>query len=264
MTTFALRCRQRGRLALLAGGLLATISVGPAPAAEGACRQTPPRVAVDIGHTLKRPGAISARGKREFQFNQRFANELAQIADQDKTLQVVLINADGRIGGLRARVEKAEKIEADVFLSIHHDSAQRQFFQPWIHEGKQRFFADQFSGFSLFVSRMNPGFDTSVRLAKQIADAWLAIGIARTLHHAAPIKGENRELLDRRRGVYEAPFLVVREATMPAVLVEVGVLVNRDEEQRLETTAYRKRMQVALLHALKRFCSFDKRIENKD
>ena len=155
------------------------------------------------------------------------------------------------------------KIRADVFLSIHHDSAQRKFFTPWIHEGKQRFFADQFSGFSLFVSRENPKFDASVRLAEQIADVWLAVGVSRTLHHAAPINGENRELLDRRRGIYEAPFLVVREAKLPAVLVEVGVLVNRDEELRLETAAYRKRMQVALLDALKHFCGVDKGVEEK-
>ena len=242
-----------GTILALAAAFWAVV-IAPADAAETTCQQAPPRVAVDVGHSLKRPGATSARGKKEFLFNQRFARELVTLAQTTKDLELILINGDGQIGGLRPRVRQTEKTGADVFLSIHHDSAQPVFFKPWTFEGRERFYADQFSGFSLFVSRENPQFEESVRLAKQIGDAWLALAIPRTLHHAAPIKGESRELLDRKRGVYEAPFFVVREATLPAVLVEVGVLVNRDEEQRLETADYRKSMQVALLEALKQFC----------
>ncbi|MGI9409586.1 MAG: N-acetylmuramoyl-L-alanine amidase family protein [Hyphomicrobiaceae bacterium] len=248
------KCGRLASTVFALAAVLSAVAIAPADAAQTTCQQTPPRVAVDVGHSLKRPGATSARGKNEFLFNQRFARELVALAQTTKDLELILINGDGQIGGLQPRVRQTEKAGADVFLSIHHDSAQPMFFKPWTFEGRERFYADQFSGFSLFVSRENPQFVESVRLAKQIGDAWLGLGIPRTLHHAAPIKGENRELLDRKRGVYEAPFFVVREATLPAVLVEVGVLVSRDEEQRLETADYRKRMQVALLEALKQFC----------
>ena len=185
--------RKGGRFASIIfalAAMLSAIATAPADAAQTTCQQTPPRVAVDVGHSLKRPGATSARGKKEFLFNQRFARELVAHAQTTKDLELVLINGDGQISGLRPRVRQTEKTGADVFLSIHHDSAQPIFFKPWTFEGRERFYADQFSGFSLFVSRENPQFDESVRLAQQIGDAWLTLGIPRTLHHAAPIKGE--------------------------------------------------------------------------
>ena len=52
-----------------------------------------------------------------------------------------------------------------------------------------------------------------------------------SLHHAEPIEGENREVIDRLNGVYRFDDLVVlRSAAMPAVLLEAGIIKHREEE----------------------------------
>lgn len=78
----------------------------------------------------------------------------------------------------------------------------------------------------------------------------IAAGHRPTMHHAADIPGERRKLLDRENGVYEAPFAVVRRTRVPAVLVEVGVIVNPDEESWLDEAANRQRLIGALIAVL--------------
>jgi hypothetical protein len=52
-------------------------------------------------------------------------------------------------------------------------------------------------------------------------------------HHAEPIKGENRELVNPELGIYRFDDLIVlKSAAMPAALLECGVIVNRSEESR--------------------------------
>ena len=65
-----------------------------------------------------------------------------------------------------------------------------------------------------------------------------------------------RKLLDAERGIYRFDELVVlRSATMPAVLLEAGVIVNRAEEARLRQPAYRQRIATAISTALRAYCA---------
>ena len=68
-----------------------------------------------------------------------------------------------------------------------------------------------------------------------------------SLYHAEPIAGENRPLLDRRLGVHRFDGLaVLKTATMPAVLVEAGVIVNPDDEARVARPDTIERMARAI------------------
>lgn len=224
-----------------------------------ACPQPPSadaplKVAIDIGHSRKRGGATSARGVKEYDFNARFAHELHERATSEKRLALVIVNPDGASLRLRERPGRAEQLGADVFVSIHHDSAQLKYFKPWIHNGERRMHAEGIRGFSLFISKANAVFPASARLARVIGEALVAAGKTPTLHHAEPIPGENRTLLHPRYGIYEAPFTVVKTARMPAVLIEAGVIANKEDEALLETAAYRRKLQDAILAGLLRFC----------
>ena len=73
-------------------------------------------------------------------------------------------------------------------------------------------------------------------------------GLTPTLHHAEPIKGENRELVNPDLGIYRFDDLIVlKSATMPAALLECGVIVNRAEEAEL-LTEERQQKAVAAIH----------------
>jgi N-acetylmuramoyl-L-alanine amidase len=212
-------------------------------------------VAIDVGHSLQSPGAISARGVPEFQFNRKLAEALADalaVAGFDNRF---VINADGQIRSLRQRVIEADRRQADLFLSIHHDSVQPHYLSTWIVDGVARKYSDRYRGFSLFVSAKNGRFADSRRFATLIGQALTARGLTPTLHHAEPIRGENRPLLDASLGLYQFDDLVVlAQATMPAVLLEAGVIVHREEERLLAQPAYRQRIAAAVVSAVRAYC----------
>jgi N-acetylmuramoyl-L-alanine amidase len=185
-------------------------------------------IALDIGHSSASPGAVSARGRGEFYFNRDLAGRIAD-ALQEKRFVVRVINFDGADTGLETRAAKA--LDADVFLSVHHDSAQPQYLKTWTFKDERQYYSDRFSGFSLFVSRRNPDPAGSLECASAIGAMLRQSGFTPSLHHAEPIDGENRPLADAVNGVYYYDDLVVlRSAKQPAVLMEAGIIVNRDDE----------------------------------
>lgn len=92
----------------------------------------------------------------------------------------------------------------------------------------------------MFVSRDNPFADKSLQCASAIGAALQASGFSPSYYHAEPIPGENRPFADRANGVhYHDQLVVLHTAQQPAVLIEAGVIVNRESEQMLampETT----------------------------
>jgi N-acetylmuramoyl-L-alanine amidase len=208
-------------------------------AAEPACK-----VAVDIGHHRAAPGAISARGVPEWSFNAALAGEVAE-ALRRHGVPTVLLNPAGDPIDLKQRPADAEAAGANLMVSIHHDSVQDQYLP----------FADRFSGYGLFVSAKNPEFQRSQAAADAIGDRLLAIGLTPSLHHAEPIPGENRPLLDERRGIYRYDDLIVlKYATIPALLIEAGVIVNRRDEEMLADQGFRHRFAEAVAEGVAAWC----------
>ena len=222
---------------------------------EQTCQNKKQIIALDIGHSIKRPGAISARGKPEFAFNKRFVEEFIAHNKDNKTLEFFMINQSGKNIRLSTRTKIAAQKKADLFISIHHDSLNPKYIKQWTYNGTKQTYSNKFKGHSFFISEKNIKFKQSFNLAKEIATTFQEDGLTPTLHHAEPIKGENRKLLDKNLGIYEAPFAVLKTAKMPAVLIELGVIKNKDEEKLLETPAYRKRLIVNITKALNGFCS---------
>ena len=126
----------------------------------------------------------------------------------------------------------------------------------WSHRGVERLHTPRIRGHSLFVSRQRRRKrPSSLRFARLLGAELRQRCLAPTLHHAEPVAGESRELIDRALGVYRFDDLaVLRTATMPAVLFEAGVIVNRGEEARLQQPAHRRLLAGALTRAAIAFC----------
>ena len=203
-------------------------------------------IAVDVGHFLKQPGATSARGVPEFEYNLRLSRELAE-ALRGAGHRVLLIGDDGLAEDLGRRAPRAA--DMDIFISIHHDSVQPRYLQAWEYEGATYWYApDPFAGFSLFVSRLNPHTAASLKCASAIGAALRQSGFRPALYHADPVLGENRPFADEANGVhYFDNLAVLRTASIPALLFEAGVIVNRDEELRMRDPAVRKLMVDAIV-----------------
>lgn len=193
---------------------------------------------------------MSARGAWEFDFNAALAKAVYQ-ALQGRGVHAFLIGDKGDMTSLTRRTALAREGGATFFLSIHHDSAQPQYFQSWNWQGTERHYADRFSGYSLFVSRKNPDVNMSLRCASMLGAELQKAGMHSSPHHAEPIQGESREWADQRHGVYYYDNLaVLRTATMPAMLLEAGVIVNRDEEVLLQSPAMRETIATAVVRGL--------------
>jgi N-acetylmuramoyl-L-alanine amidase len=205
--------------------LLACAVVSGAQAAE---------VAVDVGHYLDKPGVISASGVPEFEYNKALAASVRESLEA-AGFAVRMIGERGDFADLAARPRAA--IGADLFVSIHHDSVQERYLPV----------ADRFSGYSLFVSRLNPKVKQSLACASAIGAAMRRAGYVPSRYHADAVLGESRPFADEANGVhYFDNLAVAKTATLPALLFEAGVIVNREEEARLAQPATRAAMANAI------------------
>src|SRR4030095_3683913 len=154
------------------------------------------------------------------------------------------------------RVERANALGAHLFLSVHHNDVQERYKEKWEHEGRSRPYSDRFAGHSLFVSRMNPRLAESLAFGHLLGMELKERGLVYTRHHLEDVPGERRPLLDPQGGVYRYDNLVVlRYTSVPAVLMEAGIIINRAEELLLEMPEHRDRMAQATVGAVDRFCA---------
>jgi len=183
-----------------------------------------PQVAVDVGHSLMDSGAISARGEPEFDFNLQLAGHLA-AALRARHLAVREVNFDGRIASLAERPLAAAG--SDLFVSIHHDSIDPAFLLPWQWRGRELQHTEVKRGFGLFVSASNPAPDISLRCAVLMGLLLRRAGFVPSDWHA-----RKHLAADAANGVwYYDNLVVLYKTTLPAVLVEAGVIKHRDERR---------------------------------
>lgn len=236
------------------------------PAAPGAAASKPVvtrcdpqkfRVLVDVGHTAESEGAISARNVAEFVYNLRLAQRIVEQLKTDGFTATRLLVTEGKARrSLVRRVDVANNLPANLFLSIHHDSVPDKLIENWEFEGKKRHFSDRFSGYSVFVSRANPEFPTSLAFAELLAREMKAQGLEYARQFTLPIMGKNQHpLLNKETGVYSYDKLIVLKSTrMPAVLLEAGSIINRDEELKMGSAERRNIISSGVAMAVREFC----------
>jgi N-acetylmuramoyl-L-alanine amidase len=226
--------------------------------AHSNCQPSTFRVVVDVGHTVDVPGALSARGAPEYAFNLQLARQIKEMlagADFDKT--VLLISAKAPPAGLFERANIANRLPADLFISIHHDSVPDNLIHTWQYEGQDQQYNDDYPGYALFVSNDNADRAGSLLFGKFLGKALQARGLQFTPHYTLPLMGHRRrQLLDADAGVYRYDQLVVlRYTRMPALLLEAGSIVNRQEELELATPERRMLTSEAVTAAVEEFCA---------
>ncbi len=174
--------------------------------------QTKGRVVLDPGHGGKDVGAIAVTGIYE----KHVVLPIAQAVQQRliaRGIEVVMTRADDRFIELDQRARIANRVEADLFVSIHADSARNRAAR----------------GHTVYVARSGAG--ESVTLATRIDRQLTARGIV-------------------SRGVRRADYRVLVKTRCPAVLVEVGYLSNRVEAGRLATSSHCNGIAEAIAQAV--------------
>lgn len=189
----------------------------------------PKHIIIDPGHGGKDPGAENrALG----------INEKTTVLDLARQLKRNLENAGYRVTLLRTgdyfiplpeRAARANALEGDLFLSLHFNAAEN----------------DQVSGLETFVipppghpstQRATPTEGDQIILSGNNYDAWNLLA-AFSIQQAMV---DDTGRVDR--GVKRARFIVLRDLTMPGVLIEGGFLSNPDEARLISTPAYREKI----------------------
>ena len=228
------------------------------PAETESCPRSAFRVVVDVGHTVDVPGAMSARGIPEYAFNLQLAREVNQaLHDAGFAQTVLLITATAPWRGLFERAARANSMHADLFIAINHDSVPDNLKQSWDYGGQKNEFNDDYPGYALFISNDNADPAGSLKFADLLGRELEHRGLNYTPHYTLALMGHRRRILvDAEAGVYRYDQLIVlRETRMPAVLLEAGSIVNRQEELELGTPERRSHTSAAIVAAVENFCA---------
>jgi N-acetylmuramoyl-L-alanine amidase len=213
-----------------------------------------PVVIIDPGHTNKMPGAVSITGKYEVAYNDNLVSMISNILTRAGFVIIPTRNPNQEIQ-LEDRANIANSHNALAMLSIHHDSAQLVYLELIEKNGKKAYRTRKpISGYSIFVSKKNREFDSSFIFATLLGEELIKLGRKPTLHHAEPIPGEGRPLLDADLGIYQYDDLVVlKQSKIPAVLLEVGVIVDQSDEAYVTRLDHQESIVNAILVSLSKF-----------
>ncbi len=225
------------------------------PAQALACDPSEFHVAIDVGHGPG-GGATSARGVPEYDFNRRQAVEIESALHEAGFFGSFLLDPDGVGLQLRDRPARAAALGADLLLSVHHDSVQEMLLSSWNHQGQARPYCDQYAGFCLFFSARGAQSERSRTAAEAIGGSLLEQGMQPSLYHALPIPNEGMNLTDPEHAIFRRDGLaVLAGAATPAVLMECGMIINREEEELLNEPAHRQRIADAVVCAAEALCA---------
>jgi N-acetylmuramoyl-L-alanine amidase len=229
----------------------------PAAAKPDACPRDKFRVVVDVGHTLDVPGAMSARGVPEYAFNLQLGQDADKaLIDAGFGQTVLLITKTAPWLGLIERAQRANAMHADLFIALHHDSVPDNLMHPWQYNGQDQGYNDDYPGYAIFISNDNADRAGSLKFGSLLGKELQARGLQYTPHYTLALMGHHRrDLVDAKAGVYRFnELLVLRETHMPAVLLEAGSIVNRQEELQLATPERRALTSAAIVAAVDEFC----------
>lgn len=218
-------------------------------------------IALDPGHGGEDPGAVGKAGTFEKTVTLSIARRLKARIDDEPNMRAMLTRDADFFVPLGQRVQKARRVQADLFVSIHADA----FVKP------------EARGSSVFILSERGASSTAARwLAKKENAADLIGGInvstrdshlARTLldlsqtatlndstRLAKAVLGEIGTINKLHRGaIEEASFAVLKAPDIPSILVETAFISNPEEEKKLADESYQDKMADALLRGIKRY-----------
>ena len=220
-------------------------------------------IALDPGHGGEDPGAVGRRGTYEKHVTLAVAQRLKEKIDAEPNMRTMLTRDSDYFVPLHVRVQKARRVQADLFVSIHADA--------WIKPTAK--------GSSVFaLSEKGATSSAAGWLAKKENDADLIGGVNLGTHDrdlakvlldlstTAQINDSlklGRQVLAELGGinslhkahVEQAGFAVLKAPDIPSILIETAFISNPDEEKRLNDETYQDKMASAILKGIRAYFS---------
>ena len=204
-------------------------------------------VVIDPGHGGRDPGAIGKRGK-EKNINLNVALKLGKLIQNNcKDVSIVYTREKDTFVGLDRRAQIANNAKADLFISIHTNSVARgrtvrgtETYTLGLHRTDENLEVAKKENAVILIENdyeqryagFNPNSSESYIIFEFLQDK----NMEKSVQLATLIQRQFKTTAKRiDKGVHQAGFLVLRETTMPGVLVELGYISTPDEERYLLT-----------------------------
>jgi N-acetylmuramoyl-L-alanine amidase len=218
-------------------------------------------IALDPGHGGEDPGAVGKGGSREKDVVLAIAKRLKAKIEEQPNMRVMLTRDADYFVPLHIRVQKARKVQADLFMSIHADA--------WVDPAAR--------GSSVFALSEKGASSTAARwLAKKENDADLIGGVNIKSHDrqlasvlldlsttaqindslklGKAVLGEISGINRLHKGsVEQAGFAVLKAPDIPSILIETAFISNPEEEAKLTDNSYQDQMADAVLNGIKKY-----------
>ena len=220
-------------------------------------------IVIDPGHGGEDPGAKGRHGTYEKNVTLMIGRRLKKLIDAAPDMRAMLTRNGDYFLPLAARVEKAQRVNADLFVSIHADAymrpdargssvfalSQRRATSEaarWLAKSENA--SDLIGGVSLNTK------DTYLR--KTLLDLSQTATIDYSLKLGASVLSELGRVNPLHRGhVEQASFAVLTAPDIPSILVETAFISNPEEEKRLRDKDYQDKMAEAIFGGIKRYFS---------
>ena len=226
-------------------------------------------IALDPGHGGEDPGAIGRQGTREKDVVLRIAHKLQALINATtlKTKQGVmpmrayLTRDSDYFVPLQTRVEKAQRVQADLFISIHADA----FLTPSA-QGASVFALSQGGASSTaarFMAKQENKADSIGGLNIKVKDEHLKralfdMSTTAQINDSLKLGSEMLDQIKRfeklhKGQVEQASFAVLKAPDIPSILVETAFISNPDEERLLMSDSHQNNLAQALMQGIDRY-----------
>ena len=218
-------------------------------------------IALDPGHGGEDPGAVGASGSREKDIVLAIAKRLKGKLEQHPNIRVMLTRDGDYFVPLGTRVEKARKVQADLFVSIHADA----FVQPSAR-GSSVFVLSE-KGASSSAARWLANKENDAdniggvnvqghdkQLASVLFDLSTTAQINDSLKLGKAVLGEIGGINRLHKGsVEQAGFAVLKAPDIPSILIETAFISNPEEEARLKDNDYQDKLADAVVKGIRQY-----------
>ena len=218
-------------------------------------------IVLDPGHGGEDPGAIGRGGSYEKNVTLSVARRLKEKIDATPNMRSVLTRDGDFFIPLQSRVQKARRVQADLFVSVHADA----FIKPTAR-GSSVFVLSE-NGASSSAARwlankensadLVGGVNIGVKdpyLARTLLDLSQTATINDSLKLGKDVLGELGRINTLHKAhVEQAGFAVLKAPDIPSILIETAFISNPEEEKRLNDEAYQDQMAEAILRGIRRY-----------
>lgn len=218
-------------------------------------------VAIDPGHGGEDPGAIGGNGTYEKHIALDIAKKLRAKIDGASNMRAMMTRDADFFVPLNVRVQKARRVGADLFVSIHADafttpSARGSSVFALSDHGASsaaaRWLANKENASDLIGGINIKTQDAAV--SRALFDMSTTAQIRDSLRYGDYVLKEVGGINKLHKGAVEqAGFAVLKAPDIPSILVETAFISNPDEERRLNDDSYRDQMADAIFRGIKRY-----------